>query len=147
MGTESQYWRDHVRPSLSSFGMIVRVENAARIGTPDVAYCLRPTKLSPAVSGWLELKSIPTLPARASTKLTVPHLTKEQVDWQIEWMVAGGRVFTLIRIEDRHVLVRPGVLKRLYQHELAVCDLLDLASVFAIGAFPAGRVLKCLTEI
>lgn len=50
MGAESDFYRSHVGPGLRKHGHVLRVENSAALGVPDVSYAIRGTQ------GWVELK-------------------------------------------------------------------------------------------
>lgn len=143
--SEARYWSDHVRPALAPFGRLVRVENAADLGTPDVAYCLRTAPGAPAAAGWIELKHLPAAPTRAATPLRIPHLTVDQVRWGEEWTAAGGRCWFLLRAGTEHFLTQPPWPRAIYRGEVTAAALADVAAVYAVGRFPAGRVLKALT--
>lgn len=71
---------------------LVRVENSAWPGTPDVSYCLD------GVEGWIELKQVEKWPIRPATPLRVEHFTAQQRAWLTRRSVAGGRVWVLLRV-------------------------------------------------
>jgi len=144
--TESQYWHDHVRPKLSGFGKLVRIENAAQLGTPDVAYCLRFGLTEPAAAGWIELKHLDSAPKRGGT-IKIDHLTIEQVQFMEGWTAAGGRAWLLIRIDSYHLLLRASSARPLFRGERTLTGLLDEAAVWSNSAFPAGRILRELTRV
>jgi hypothetical protein len=73
-------------------GKWLRVENPVGPGTPDVHYCVE------GMTGWLELKEIPAWPKRSDTPVRLPHYTKEQRLWIMDYASHGGRVHLLLRI-------------------------------------------------
>lgn len=75
-----------IRPKLSPFGHLQRIESAATdLGIPDVNYCLR------QVEGWIELKV-------GRLEGTKPRTLKlEQVTWAERRTEAGGRSYLLVR--------------------------------------------------
>ena len=89
--SERALWR-RVREGLRGRGHLVRVENAAEDGTPDVNYCIG------GVEGWVELKHVPRAPVRATTNIRYKRYTREQVDWGVSRRVVGGRAFVLVQV-------------------------------------------------
>jgi hypothetical protein len=144
--SEAAYWNDIVRPHLSPFGILKRVENAIDVGTPDVSYCLRQSASTRAATGWLELKHIDALPARSATSVRIDHLTLEQVLWGEAWVGAGGRCWMLLRAGGYHMLLKPPVPRYIFSGVLNAAELMRSAEVCAARKFPAGRILKALTE-
>lgn len=145
MTESSQIWaRAHA--ALGPYGRLVRVENAAETGTPDVNYLLRRyPKVSP-VCGWLELKLVPEWPARPTTTIKVDSLTREQVNWATSWALAGGRCFCLLQVGRTVMLLDHQTLGQLFAGAHRRTSLIDSALVSADGEFPAAAILKRLTE-
>lgn len=146
MTRESAYWPT-VRESLSPFGVLRRIENSAGSGEGDVLYCLtRPKPGSPAATGFVELKSLPAYPARRSTPIRPPHLSKEQVLFAEEWDGAGGRAWLLLRAPPWHLLFDARGIRMLHQGEVAAMDGPAVARAAGMGRFPVGPILRCLTQ-
>lgn len=144
--TEAAYWKI-VHERLSPFGVLRRIENRLELGTPDFAYCLkRPNTLSVPASGWIELKHIDAWPARATTAISIPHLTLEQVMWMEEWDKAGGRVWLLMRVRQDHLLLSPLLVRTVHQGGVTRGVLTERASVHGAGRFPLREILACLTQ-
>lgn len=141
---ESQFWSTIVKPQLSSFGVLHRIENTVESGTPDVTYSLRHPAKPRNVSGWIELK-VTKRPVRQETIVRFKRFTVEQAEWLREWSAVGssawlltmiGPYFTLI--DGRHCpRVQAGVTLREFQ---------ELSSVIGSNRFPTGRILDCLTR-
>lgn len=71
---------------------LIRVENPAWPGTPDVNYCIG------YFEGWIELKNVATWPVREKTPLRVEHFTSQQRTWLTRRSQAGGTVWVLLRV-------------------------------------------------
>lgn len=144
-GSESALWST-VHDGLSRYGYLKRVENAIDTGTPDVAYCLRPSPVRPAVSGWLELKHADAWPARSDTPLALAHLTLEQVLFVEGWRAAGGRAHVLLQVARDYLLLRASTVRRLYRRELPRAVLVQQALLHHTGAGLARPLLRCLVD-
>jgi hypothetical protein len=98
MRAESAMWKK-VRPILLAAKLDpVRVENPIHPGTPDVNLCN---------NCWLELKCIEAWPARAATRVRIPHYTPQQRVWLYRrWKYAPGSTLLLleVRSEDQWLL-------------------------------------------
>lgn len=142
--TEANFWaraRDHLSP----FGKLVRVENPADPGTPDVCYLMRRYPTVPPVTGWLENKHVPDWPKRTATALIIDKLTREQVNWATAWACAGGRVFALLQVGRSVLLLDHRTLAQVFAREHTQTSLRAGALVVADGRFPTAEVVKCLT--
>ena len=130
--TERTDWLS-LRARLGSLGRLVRVENAAGAGTPDVCYCFR------GVTGWLELKHALAWPRRLTTPLRVPSLTLEQVRWLIDWRAAGGIAWLWLRVERDEFLMTPTAALELYEGSVITSQLavLKLGAIGYIARRPA----------
>jgi hypothetical protein len=145
MTREAAYWPT-VRDHLSPFGVVRRIENGVGGGDGDVIYCLtRPKPGSTAATGFIELKSLPAYPAKRSTPIRPPHLSKDQVLFAEEWAAAGGRAWLLLRAPPWTMLFDVPAIRMLYQGEVAAMDGPAVARVAAMGRFPTGPIFKCLT--
>lgn len=143
--SESLFWRNYVKRYLSSFGMLKRIENLLELGMPDVVYCLKAEQKEPPTAGWIELKYAHEWPKRASTEFHFPHLTKEQTLWLEEYSRIGGKCCVMARVSRDFFLV-PGSHCRILRDGVRREELKERAPVFANKIFPAGRMLKWLTE-
>lgn len=56
------------------------------------------------INGWIELKFVAKWPVRPSTKVRIPHFTKEQCNWLRRRNFKGGRCFIFIKIEKNHLI-------------------------------------------
>jgi hypothetical protein len=72
----------------------ISVENPARPGTPDVNY----------VEGWIELKYLPSWPARATTPVKIKCFTPQQRVWLQRRCRRGGSAFFLVRVANDWLL-------------------------------------------
>jgi hypothetical protein len=79
----------------------VRVENPIHPGTPDVNL---------ATGHWLELKTILGWPARATSRVRIPHYTPQQRVWLYRrWKYAPGSTLLLLEVRaDRQWLLFDG---------------------------------------
>jgi hypothetical protein len=137
--------RQIVRRELSPFGKLIRIENMVNAGTPDINYLIRRyPKVEPAC-GWLELKHEDRWPTRRTTVFRCASLTREQVDWQTHWALAGGRVWTLIQVHRDYLLVDHLTLGALFALQLHPPDLRRMAKVQGVGSLPTAEIVKCLT--
>lgn len=145
MTTEGSYWptvRDHLAP----FGVLRRVENSVGGGDGDVLYCLtRPKPGSLPATGFLELKYLPAYPTKRSTPLRHRHLTKDQVLFAEEWAAAGGRAWLLLRAPPWTLLFDVRGIRGLFEGVIPAMDGPAVARAAAMGRFPTGPILKCLT--
>jgi hypothetical protein len=101
---ESSLWT-YLKKNMQGYGHWIRVENAVEIGTPDVNGCCKQNGYSFEV--WIELKSRPAWPKRASTPVTLPHFTDEQKQWLIDRHRAGGAAFLFARVAREYFLFTP----------------------------------------
>jgi hypothetical protein len=98
---ESRFWKK-LRKQFPS-GHIVRVENPANPGTPDVNACIE------GVEFWSEQKQVPKLPKQASTPVFTGCLRPEQVLWHVLRNRAGGRTFICGYVQEtEEIFVIPG---------------------------------------
>ena len=150
MTSERGLWGS-LRKHLSPFGKLERIENAAGIGTPDVAYCLRhPTAdgVTPARSGWLELKELDAWPKRPLTPIRIPKLKLEQVLWLESWDRAGGAAHALLQVERAYFLLPPRTVRAIWDRQVtrAEINLFWLDARGESGSFPTRSLLKCLVR-
>lgn len=68
-----------------------RIESSAGLGVPDVEGCYR------GASFWVELKTA-ARPARASTRVHLPHFTTDQRDWLLRRHEVGGCAWLLVQV-------------------------------------------------
>ena len=72
---------------------------ALPICTPDLNFCIEALG-----EYWIELKSLEDWPKRASTLVKIKHYSKEQKNWLVDRMKAGGNVGLLIRVDKDYLL-------------------------------------------
>lgn len=89
---------------------LLRVENVAHVGTPDVNYCIG------GVEGWVELKAWERV--RLSGRFTVPKLREEQATWLLRRAHVGGRAYLLCRINRDVALFDGRLAPLLFDKEL-----------------------------
>lgn len=82
--------RNHLDPQ--------RVEDAVRMGVPDINY----------LHGWIELKVSPGWPKRADSRLPLEHFTPAQRVWLVRRCRYGGKAFVLLRVGAREYLLFRG---------------------------------------
>lgn len=133
MASEHALWVT-ARRRLGPYGRLVRVENRAGPGTPDVYYCLR------GRSGWIELKE--DRPPRPGQPVRLRTLTLDQVIWLEEEARAGGRAWLLARLGRAYALLTPVEVRAVWRGELTA---LPPDRTWA-GAFPAKAVVQVLVR-
>jgi hypothetical protein len=144
--SERALW-DAVRGAFSPFGRLVRVENPADPGTPDVCYVLRGRPVDPPVTGWIELKHENRWPSGRHTPLFVGSLTREQVNWHTFWALKGGRVATILQVDRSYLLLDHLRLGNLFSSGLTRGDLEgDPGVPWGENRLPAVDFLKVLTR-
>lgn len=101
MRAEAKMWAQ-LRPHLMAAKLDpVRVENPIHPGTPDVNLC---------DGRWIELKSLPQWPSRASTLVKIRHFTPQQRVWlHRRWKYAPGSTYLMLEVHaDRQWLLFDG---------------------------------------
>mgnify|MGYP006283676267 CR=1 FL=1 len=88
---EQALW-DKIREAMGSGWRADRVENKILQGMPDVYF-----GISPQLVGWLELKVIPLMPEKDSTKLRIPHYTAFQANWHWTHRDFGTKSWILVQ--------------------------------------------------
>ena len=143
MTKESGLWTTLHR-ACSPFGRMIRVENPADPGTPDVAYVL--WYRGRTAQGWCELKRIDGWPKLAHTPIRLEHAerVRTQAIWQEQWESAGGRATTLLRIgPETFFFLPPWLLKRMAQGAVGRDELFAGAAMKTEG-IQTGRWLEWL---
>lgn len=133
--SERALW-DLIRPKLSPFGALERIENRCGKGTPDVSYVLSlPGR--PPVEGRIETKHLDAWPKRETTLITIDCLTKDQVLWHEAWEGAGGRTCVLLRVgkgaNADFLFMSPATTRMIYQKDLTKDLLLDMCGRKTVG--------------
>ncbi len=141
---ESQFWSALVKPQLSPFGVMHRIENTVESGTPDVTYTLRHPNRNRAVSGWIELK-VCHLPARQNTVVRFKRFTPAQAEWLREWSAIGGSAWLLVLIGGSFALI-DGLNCPAVQAGVQLRQFWKLCHVVGHHSMPTGRILECLTR-
>lgn len=97
---ESGLWKTMRRnlPDVPGAFHMVRIEDSAGVGTPDVNLCCR------GVEAWVELKHRDEYPAREGTPITLPHFTQQQKDWLRARGEAGGGAWLVVQVERDYYL-------------------------------------------
>jgi hypothetical protein len=93
---ETLFWKK-LKKRLPS-GHIIRVENPAHPGTPDINGCIRGVEI------WMELKQVPALPKRDTTPVFTGALRPEQVLWHTLRWKAGGRSYIVAYVEEQDLI-------------------------------------------
>lgn len=83
----------------TTWAHLIRVENWAENGTPDVNGCWQGKEF------WVELK-VAELPKREITPVAVPHFTEDQRRWLHNRSVAGGNAYLLLQVEREYLLFK-----------------------------------------
>lgn len=135
MSSEEALWV-YTRNKLKPFIQMHRVENSVVKGMPDVHYVQQETK----IAGWIELKETYP-PLRPTTPVVCTSLTKDQVDWHLNYW---GRVFTLMQIGREYSLLDPLGTKLLYARAMNLEQL--RARSLHYGSFHIGRIIRCITS-
>lgn len=131
-----------MKAGLSPYGRLVRVENPAAPGTPDVYYSFPGGR-----RGWIELKHLDDWPMRHDTPIRIPHLTLDQVMWMEEETRMGGRAFLLLQIRRHYLLLLPPTVRLVWSCQLNGPELIFSALVVEEGSFPALEVAQFLRSI
>jgi len=96
---ESGLWGTMKRNLGSVKGLhMVRLENSAGNGTPDVNGCYRGQDF------WAELKYLAEFPVRPSTVVRIPHFTDEQRLWLKSRGEAGGLAWLFVQVGREYLL-------------------------------------------
>lgn len=110
---EQRLW-DRMRNAMKPYRRLrlERYENMVGVGCPDVEVICKPQPFETGrgLVTKVELKAVTRLPARESTRL-IPvdkGLSKSQKNWHLDWRQKGGRVATLVGIEDDKLLLVDG---------------------------------------
>jgi len=130
---EKSLWLS-LKKHLRKYGTLVRIENPAHIGTPDVLYTIA------GKTGLIELKSIDTLSLKAFDPAAL-DLSIEQQLWLRMWGESGGTAFVLVRV------VRPLQYLLFDWSVVLECKLtlLSRAIIRTTGRrLPAGQIRKVL---
>lgn len=93
---ESLFWRK-LKKKLPP-GHIIRVENPAHPGTPDVNLCVN------GVESWPELKQVKAFPKREDTPVFTGALRPDQILWHFLRSRAGGRSYIVAYVEEADVI-------------------------------------------
>lgn len=89
---ESDFWKK-IKGKWSGIARMMRVENAAGVGTPDLYL------VSGGRSAWVELKQLRKgWPAREATPVTISHFVPEQRLWMKEWGPMGIPCWILVEV-------------------------------------------------
>lgn len=143
--SEDALWA-RTREHLGPLGRLVRVENPAGPGTPDVCYLLsRYPKVAP-VCGWLELKHVPEWPKRPTTTFRIDKLSLDQVNWHTHWALAGGRVSTLLQVASDLIVMDFRLLAQVFGGAHTRSSLLASAPLVSPRLFPTAELVKWLTR-
>jgi hypothetical protein len=145
MPKESEFWRDDVT-KLKAFGLIERIEEAMRAGVSDCVYALRWPKSNQSHFGWIELKRLLYWPSRSTSAVRLPHFTLDQVNFLERWGRAGAGAYLLAQVSNEYCLFTWRHVRAIHDGRSRI-DFLALCAVHGVGAFPAGRILRCLTEV
>lgn len=141
--TERTFYQTIIRPKLSSFGMVRRIENVLENGMPDVVVCLQRAKGGPGISSFIELKWAPRWPTR--TPLRFAHYTPDQDAWLASWASVGGRCCVIAQVGQDFFLIegkRCGVLRQPMTRSQFIAN----AAVHGETAFPTGKMVLWLTK-
>lgn len=140
---EKDLWHDHVN-KLKNFGLAQRIEESLALGVSDVVYCLRWLEERPR-TGWIELKRLQHWPAKASTKVWLPHYTTDQADFLERWGKAGAGAYLLAHVQEDFLLF-PYQYAREIQKGVVTTRLFDVACAHGYQTFPLRDILRELTR-
>lgn len=129
---------NYIRPLISPFGRATRVENLLGKGTPDVAWTFG------GVSGWLELKYEKNKMAGA---MEIKSLTLEQVIWLEEEVASGGRAWVLLKFGTSYLLLKPWVVRLIFDGRVDVDDTRRLATKTWLGQIKPLELIECMKKI
>lgn len=129
--TESTFW-SVIQPKLAPYGVFERIENPLVPGMADLSYCIR------GVEGWAELKHVDQWP---TSRLKLPHFSKEQHEWHLNRAKHGSRTCLLIQVARDYLIIPPHAITEVF-YGLPKDRYLDLAAVHATHVFPTHAVVK-----
>lgn len=133
---EKTFWATILRPKLSPYGHLERIESETRLGIPDVNYCLVGRE------GWWETKYLPSWP-RPNSIVRFRHFTIEQLQWALTRHRAGGRAGLMARIDRDYLFFDPPAMEAIY-NGVKRPELERLAMVRASHVFPTAPMVKAL---
>ena len=139
MPKESEFWQVDVR-RLRAFGEIDRLEDALKKGTSDCVYGLRCKGV--VGFGWVELKRLTYWPRSV---IRLPKFTIDQVNFLERWGRAGVGAWLLTQVNTEYFLFHWNNVRDV-QSGLRRNEFVARASVHGHDKFPAGRILRCLTN-
>lgn len=142
--SEANLWR-RTDNNLGPHGKLVRVENPACPGTPDVNYLLRRYPALAPVCGWVELKFEEEWPRRAKSIFRISKLNLDQVNWHTSWALAGGRVSTLLQVDTTILVLDHRLLAQVWAGDHTRASLLAAAPLVSDKVFPTAGLVKWLT--
>lgn len=92
---------DWLQRKIGHCAMLERVENRVKKDTPDLYIAARYNDASgfAQLRGWIELKVLDTLPARATTTVKLPHWTTGQRYWALRHRQHGGTTWAVVAVE------------------------------------------------
>lgn len=143
--SESDLWA-RTRLHLGPHGRLKRVENPTDPGMPDVNYLLRRYPSMKPVCGWLELKHVPSWPARERTPLIIDKLTLHQVNWHTDWALAEGRSSTLLQVADDVLVLDHRLLAQVFARQHTRASLLASSPLVSHRTFPTAELIRWLTR-
>ena len=93
---------DWLQRKIGHCTMLERVENRVKKDTPDLYIAAKYGDAGgfAQLHGWIELKVLDALPARATTTVKLPHWTTGQRYWAIRHRTYGGNTWLVVQVGD-----------------------------------------------
>lgn len=135
--SERALWH-RLRAALCPYGWLLRVENIASPGTPDVAYCF-----TGGHAGWFELKYLKNWPIRAKTPVRIPTLTADQCTCLEEIEAAGGAAWLLLQVGPWYGLLPPVAARAIFKRQAVRANIEQYG---AEGWYPAIYLRKLMKK-
>lgn len=98
--SEQTVWQRFSRIFAIRNAHVVRVENPADPGTPDVNWCMD------GIEGWVELKQAKNWPKKKDTDLNIKHFSTKQKVWLTKRSFSGGRIHLLLKVSTDWLLFK-----------------------------------------
>jgi len=137
MSSESNLWR-YLKKKIGREWDATRHEDSIGSGVPDVSFGYREK------NGWIELKYLKKFPARESTTIRIPHLTKAQCNWLINRNVKGRNCWILIQIANEYFLFSASAIGYIWHHVLTANQFRKVATGHWIKSIDKDEFLRIL---
>ena len=136
MSREIETWSVLKSKLESAKAHIVRVENSAMAGSPDVNFC------KDGIEVWIERKHVPKAP-KPGAILKMPHFTAQQKIWIRRRHAASGRIFVFVQVGREYILLR-GIVAVQILGSSTLEELKERAAGVWVGKLPSEELVERL---